>query len=152
MTAVDEHFNFLYSEVRRFQTEQNPSDNSRSLNAENLPKLLREIAVDVAQKEVDGLLRIAASRGVDTVGDLRRLFPYTHRVHDAYKGSDLRREPSPFELVACLLALNGVPEADHEGTIAAQIEYAMYWIQRIRGKAPLRPGPAEAATTNEPVA
>ena len=130
LSAIDEHFNFLGEELTRFQAEADVRDQD-PLNAENLPRLLAEMSLSCAQKEIDGLLKLAASRGVGTVGQLRRVGTPSkvELVRHTYLNSE-GRQPSNFEVVANLANLIGVeslPEQDER--IRAQIEFLKLWVQ-----------------------
>jgi ppGpp synthetase/RelA/SpoT-type nucleotidyltranferase len=73
LEAVDEHFNFIHDELGRLQTEVKEPEDDDVLNAENLPRSLREGDIACAQGDIDGLLKILASRGINRVGKLRTL-------------------------------------------------------------------------------
>jgi putative GTP pyrophosphokinase len=49
LEAIDDHFNFLFEELSRFQQEVSIDDRD-TLNAENLPGVLREMGIGCAQK------------------------------------------------------------------------------------------------------
>jgi len=70
LAAIDEHFNFLYEEQTRYRNEKDIRDTD-PLNAENLPAILNEFDLNCAQHEIDGLLKLLASRGIMVVKDLR---------------------------------------------------------------------------------
>ena len=124
LNAIDEHFNLLYEELSRFQEEVNYPD-TNPLNAENLPPVLNDLGVGCAQKEIDGLLKLLASRGFHVVGDLRKEASGRRLeiVRNTFR-STVGREPGNFEVVAGLAAIRGLLDVD---TIAAamrkQIEF-----------------------------
>lgn len=130
LSAIDQHFNFLFEELSRFQEESSFRD-SDPLNAENLPPVLSEVGVGCAQKEIDGLLKVLVSRGVATVGDLRSVA--TDRrltiIRNTYRREE-GRPPINFELVA---NLGNLVDLDDEGEmvarIKAQIAYLKVWEQ-----------------------
>jgi putative GTP pyrophosphokinase len=126
--GLDEHLDFLSQELARFQEEGYYSD-ADPLNAENLPSVLSELAIECAQHEIDGLLRILRSRGVSSVGVLRELGSrrMVEQIRDVY--SDMTgRQPSSFETVANLANVHGVEDVDEqEGRIRAQIAFLDAW-------------------------
>jgi putative GTP pyrophosphokinase len=69
LSAVDSHLDFLYQELQYFQSESQP-ESSDPLNAENLPSVLAEFNLRVAQRELGAMLSILEDHGVATVGDL----------------------------------------------------------------------------------
>jgi putative GTP pyrophosphokinase len=128
LTAIDEHFNLLFEELSRFQEEVTFAD-TNPLNAENLPPVLSELGIGCAQKEIDGLLKLLASRGSRTVGDLRdggsprRL----EIIRNTYRNSE-GRPPSNFELVAGIAAMRGLTdEHDMVAALRAQIDFLNAW-------------------------
>ena len=68
--AIDEQFALLYHR-QRIHRKQIEIDPEAPPNAENIPKALAEMGLSVAQDEVDGLLKVMASRGIETVGELQ---------------------------------------------------------------------------------
>jgi putative GTP pyrophosphokinase len=130
LSAIDEHFNFLGEELTRFQSEGEARDQD-PLNAENLPGVLADLALSCAQKEIDGLLKVAASRGVASVGDLRRAGTPSKidLVRHTYLNAE-RRQPNNFELVANLANIASVRDtAAQEERIRAEIEFLKLWVQ-----------------------
>ena len=128
LAAIDEHFNFLYEELLRFQEEVKIAETD-PLNAENLPTVLADAGAGCAQREIDGLLKLLVSRGVRTVRDLRNsasgnvldVIRHTYRNHEG-------REPVNFEVVACLAAVGTEKDqADVEAIVRAQIDYLKGW-------------------------
>lgn len=108
LTAIDEHFNFLYTELSRFQ-EIVAYEEFHPLNPENLPAVLNEIGVSCAQKEIDVLLKILASRGISLVGDLLsegtpRRIETIRNVFLGHKG----QLPTNFETIATLATIKGI--------------------------------------------
>ncbi len=73
LERIDEHFNFLFEELSRFQEEGNFQDSDQLRCFENLPAVLSGVAgpQGVAQQEIDGLLKVHVSQGLRTVGELR---------------------------------------------------------------------------------
>jgi putative GTP pyrophosphokinase len=68
--AIDEQFALLYDRQRmhREQITIRPEDLP---NAENLPRVLEELGLTVKQNELQGLLKVMASRGITTIGELK---------------------------------------------------------------------------------
>lgn len=128
LTAIDEHFNLLFEELTRFQQEVTFVEGD-PLNAENLPAVLRDINVGCAQREIDGLLKLLNSRGIETVGMLldvatgarMEIIRNTYRLQDG-------RSPDNFEIVASLAAIKGVEEQDKIiDSIKTQINFLKAW-------------------------
>jgi putative GTP pyrophosphokinase len=67
--AIDEQFALLYHRQRIHRETINISP-EHPPNAENIPRVLAEMGLPVAQDEVNGLLRIMASRGIKEIGEL----------------------------------------------------------------------------------
>ena len=128
LAAIDEHFNLLFEELSRFQEEVTPADNN-PLNAENLPPVLDELGIGCAQKEIDGLLKLLASRGFSTVGDLRaggttRRVEIVRNAYRSIKG----QTPGNFDIVAGIAAMRGLnQEQEMIGALKAQIEFLDAW-------------------------
>jgi hypothetical protein len=85
---------FLSLELQRFQKEAT-FDSESPLNAENLPRVLDEFGLVCAQREIDGLLKVLNSRGIPTVGGLRRIAS-DERIVDIYRESET--EPGTFDI------------------------------------------------------
>jgi hypothetical protein len=141
LNAIDEHFNLLFEELTRFQEEVNYKD-ADPLNAENLPAVLDELGTGCAQREIDGLLRMLNSRGIETVHKLREvgtpanieLVSNTFRRHE-------KRSPTNFEIVASIAALREIEEAESKITaIETQIEFLKAWESLKRKFDPRGPG------------
>lgn len=110
LIAIDEHFNFLYSELSRFQ-EIVSYDENNPLNAENLPAALNEIGVNCAQKEIDSLLKILSSRGINTVGELLKegTTSRIETIRNVFIGH-AGRTPENNEIVANLGAIKNIED------------------------------------------
>jgi hypothetical protein len=110
LNAIDEHFNLLFQELSRFQQEGIFRDVD-PLNAENLPPVLSELGIGCAQSEIDGQLKLLASRGIVSVGELREeatghrleLIRTTYREYRD-------RTPTDFETVAGVAAIRGLDD------------------------------------------
>lgn len=128
LSAIDEHFNLLFEELGRFQGEGAVGDDD-PLNAENLPGVLNEIGAGCAQKEIDGLLKLLNSRGIETVGALRetgtaRRIETIRHVYLAQEG----RSPRNFEIVASLPAIRELQDdAEIANVIQTQIQFLKAW-------------------------
>jgi len=84
-----------------------------------------------AQKEIDGLLKVMASRGIDSVGALRSLGTPSNveLIRHTYIHTE-GRPPSNFELVANLANLAGLTTENLKvERIRAQIEFLNLWVQ-----------------------
>lgn len=128
LAALDEHFNFLHEELARFQQEGNFGDHD-PLNAENLPYILREIGLGCAQNQIDGLLKLLFSRGIETIHELREVAAprRLELIRNAYL-QDGGRQPINFEYVANLANLEGVEEeTEVVERIRAHREFLEYW-------------------------
>lgn len=128
LTAIDEHFNFLYTELSRFQ-EIVSYDEGNPLNAENLPAALNEIGVNCAQKEIDGLLKILSSRGINTVGELLTGGTTTRieTIRNVFIGH-IGRTPTNEEIVSSLAAIKNIDdESAIVEAIKARIDYLDTW-------------------------
>lgn len=128
LMAIDEHFNLLYEELTRFQEEAIFRD-ADPLNAENLPAVLSELGITCAQREIDGLLKLLISRGVQTVGQLReggdsRTLDVISKAYKNLEG----RLPTHFELIAAIAAAQGMQEeSEITEAIKAQIDFLKAW-------------------------
>ena len=105
LIAIDEHFNTLGEELRDRQV---PSDLGAltPLNVENLPALLRECNAGCSQRELDGLLTILYSHGIETVSSLRD--SATPRRLEKIRNTYLvatKRVATGFEVVATLSSI-----------------------------------------------
>jgi len=110
LTAIDEHFNFLYEELSRFQREGIFAEDD-FLNAENLPPVLDKVGVGSSQREIDGLLKLLASRGFQTVGSFLEVASKENidLIRKTYQHQE-GRQPINFEVVACLAAIKGAKD------------------------------------------
>lgn len=133
LSAIDEHFNFLYEELLRFQEEVNYRD-SDPLNAENIASVLDEVGLSCAQQEIDGLLKVLFSHGIGNVHDFRAIAIPSHI--DAIRGthmSELGRPPKGFEVVANLAAAKGAKSIEElVERVRAQIKFLEAWLHLKR--------------------
>jgi putative GTP pyrophosphokinase len=133
LTAIDEHFNLLFEELSRYQQEVTYREND-PLNAENLPAVLSDIGVGCAQREINGLLKLLNSRGIESVGALTNLATpeLIDVIRNTYRASE-RRSPDNFEIVASLAAIHGVSdEALIIAAIKTQIDFLNAWEELKR--------------------
>lgn len=128
LTAIDEHFNLLYEELSRFQEEVIFNEDD-PLNAENLPAVLDQVGAGCAQSEIDGLLKLLKSRGIESVGALLEIaiaknIEMIRNVHRKHTGST----PQNFDTVASLAAIKDIEEEDKiKAAIEAQIDFLEAW-------------------------
>ena len=128
ISAIDDHFNFLYEELNRFQQEVRYHQED-PLNAENLPSVLAEFGLTCAQRDLNNIIKFLYSRGVERVGDLRSLA--SPRRLDIIRHTYLSvsgRPPTPLEVVASLAAVAGArTEQEEIRSIKSQIAYRGVW-------------------------
>jgi putative GTP pyrophosphokinase len=128
LCTIDDHFNFLYEELSRYQEEVTYKDTD-PLNAENVAAVLSEIGVGCAQREIDGLLKLLASRSVREVGHLRSLAKPSRLeiIRNTYR-SEKGRAPINFEIVANLANLSECQDDETAvDLIKTQIAYLEAW-------------------------
>lgn len=115
LSAIDEHFDFLNEELKRYQQEARWR-NTDPLNTENFAAVLAEVEIGCDQDEIDALLRLLFSRGVVCVQDFfdRVDFSRLQRMRQIYLKEE-NRYPTNFELVATIATLTG---AESEKEIA----------------------------------
>jgi putative GTP pyrophosphokinase len=130
LEAIDDHFNFLFEELSRYQNEVS-FDDTDLLNAENLPAVLGDIGIGCAQYEVGAILKIFVSRGVNRVGELRALaadsrIDMIKNVYRSFEG----REPINFELAANIANLAGTTrDVDVAARVRAHIDFLKLWTE-----------------------
>jgi putative GTP pyrophosphokinase len=128
LSAIDENFDLLYGELSRAVLDK-VHDQDEPLNAENLPAVLAEVGVGCAQRDINNILKLLCSRGVETVRDLlvlatpRRIDTIRNTYH-----SILGRHPSNLEVIANLAAVrSSKDEAEEILRIKMQIAYRGAW-------------------------
>lgn len=128
LAAIDEHFNFLHSELTRLQEEVEYRETD-PLNAENLPPELAAMGLGCAQSEINGLLKVLVSRKVPTVAALRMIS--TPKRLDIVRHTFWNvegRPPNNFEFVAHLAGLGDCnEEAEQVARIKEQIDFLNAW-------------------------
>jgi len=128
LSAIDEHFNLLKSQLTHFQhtSEYMPDD---PLNAENLPSVLEEMGVRCAQHEVHGLLKILASGGIETIRDfLTVATPSNVKLIGEEYRRELGRNARGTEIVSALVAMQDMESAsDRKAALADQLEIRKLW-------------------------
>ncbi|MDY0002389.1 MAG: hypothetical protein RBU30_13930 [Polyangia bacterium] len=128
LAAVDEHFNFLYEELSRYQ-EQSSFETEAPLTPETLPAVLSEVGITCAQRDINNIIKFLLSRGVETGKDLFELA--TPRRLEILRNtylSALGRLPVSLEIIATLAALGGAAdEAEETQRIKLQIAYRGAW-------------------------
>jgi len=128
ISALDEHFNLLYEELVQNQESVRYRDGD-DLDVENLPAALEEIGVRCAQRDINTILKLLHSRGINTVGDLLKIAAprRLETIRNTYMSS-VGRPPGTFELLATLGALKGIKKGESEiKRINAHIEYRKTW-------------------------
>ena len=127
LNAVDEHFNLLYEELIHNQ-EMARYEDADVLTSENLPAVLKGIGVQCSFKNLRGILKLLASRGITTVGNLlelgtpRRL----ETIRNTYLSST-GHTPGSFEIISTLASLKGSKPSSEIRRINAHIKYGMSW-------------------------
>ncbi len=126
--AIDEQLNLMYEEMNRFQ-EETSYESSDSLNPENIPSVLDEFGLHCAQRDINNILKLLYSRGVETVQALRDIATPQRLeiIHHTYL-KVLGRTPVSLEVAATLAALKGAEGHQEEvKRINSQIAYRGAW-------------------------
>lgn len=134
ISELDGRLAALYSELADQQLRGHSGADEDPLNAENLPRLLNAIGIECAQAELEGMLKVLASRGIKSIGDMRARAntEVVAEIHEIYV-EEARWRPSSFELVATLAMLG--PKPDRKEIAAAarlNIEYLEAWDETMR--------------------
>jgi putative GTP pyrophosphokinase len=128
LAVIDEHFNFLYQEMNRFQEAVTYGDND-SLTPENLPSVLSEIGVSCTQRDINNILKFLYARGVEQVHHLRQLATVDRldMIRHTYLAV-VGRLPEYLEVIASLAAVQGAKdEEDERHRIRNQIAFRGAW-------------------------
>lgn len=125
LRTIDENFNLLYEELNRSRDHRqyNLSDD---LSAEVLPSVLSEVGLGCNQRDINNILILLFSRGVETVGHLLTLASPSRQeiIRNTYV-SVTGRDPTNLEVVATLAAMHGATDEDEERRrIKLQIDYS----------------------------
>jgi len=124
ISSIDAQFNLLYEELIHNQEIAGYQESDR-LNFENLPKVLMEVGVKCSLQNLNPIMKLLASRGVNRVKDLLQIATprRMETIRNTYMSS-LGRAPGILELSAALAALKGVDDDEIETErIKSQIEY-----------------------------
>lgn len=105
LQAIDEHFDLIAEELARQQRAMKEIVDADTLNAETLPRALQEVRIPCAQKDIDGLLKILASRDIQTVGGLRSLADpnAVAAIRETWR-SQSGEEATNFDLISTLVS------------------------------------------------
>lgn len=111
--ALDAHFDFLNNEVAFLQANTDIEDDD-TLNAENLPRVLRGLECVILQREINGLIRVLQDHGVTTVGALKHIarLDLVEAIQTEYRALKDGRTPTAFDVVPVLLSLDVKAAAD----------------------------------------
>ena len=128
LAAIDEHFNFLHTELTRFQEEVDYQDGD-TLNPENLPPELADMGLGCAQNEIDGLLKVLVSRSITTVADLRRISTPSRLDLVRHTFWNIEgRPPKNFEFIAHLAAISDTEDNEEQvRRIKQQVLFLKAW-------------------------
>jgi len=132
--AIDEHFNLLYEELNQFQEELSYGGVD-AIDPANLPPVLGEMGIVVAQRDINNIIKFLYSRGLETVDEVRAMATARRLelIRNTYV-SVAGRLPANLEVIACLATLRGAPGHKEEvKRIKAQIAYRGAW-DTIRGE------------------
>ncbi len=124
LRVVDENFNLLYEELNRSYDERD-YETSDELTAEVLPLVLSEVGLSCNQRDINNILTLLFSRGINTVGQLLKLAaPSRLEVIGNTYVSVAGRDPSNLEIIATLAALRGAAShAESIRRIKLQMDY-----------------------------
>jgi ppGpp synthetase/RelA/SpoT-type nucleotidyltranferase len=124
LEAIDEDFNFLYEELNRSQDEQEYSA-STYLTAEVLPSVLAEAGINCNQRDINNILRLLYSRGIEKVQQILDLA--TPRRLEIIRNTYLSvagRYAVNLEIIATLASIYGAADEDEEiQRIKLQIDF-----------------------------
>lgn len=137
LSAIDEHFDFLYDRLSFLQTQSQVED-SGPLNAENLPAILATFEIPVAQDELGSLLQILVVWGVRTAGDLRERIS-TERlemIRRVVRSSGLSPNATAFHV---LTAVAMVPKRAKLDEVERQIRTNLAMVEMTRRTREIRP-------------
>jgi putative GTP pyrophosphokinase len=129
LSAIDQHFNFLYDELRRFQHDVEFEQHD-TLNAENISAALADCGVGCTQRDIDGALKALASAGVTSIGKLQSIATARRCdvIHHTYM-SEEGRVPTNFEMIAALASIGATPDPHDAELVRANIKMLRTWNQ-----------------------
>jgi ppGpp synthetase/RelA/SpoT-type nucleotidyltranferase len=132
LKVIDEHFDLLRMRLGRAQETAAPPGNKDQLNAENLPVLLLEMDLMADQREIDGLLRAMASRGIQSAGELRaRATPQRLALIRRQWLAETSRQAQTFDVVGVLGTITATAEdSELEQRIEEWAAVANRWRRR----------------------
>ena len=134
LTALDDHFDFVYDRLTYLQSTSNPQPPD-PLNAENLPRVLEDFECACQQSEIAGMLYILETWGVTTVEQLRtRARPdLVEALRSEYQRHRSGRATA-FHIVSALAHLGpGSTVADARRVLASNLKMVDL-TQRMRGE------------------
>lgn len=107
LSAVDDHFDFLYDRLTFLQSRANPEPQDL-INAENLPRVMDRVECTCEQDEIDGVLSILASNQIDTVEDFtsRARPEIVEEIRRTYGQRTHGQKPTAFHIVATVALLD----------------------------------------------
>ncbi len=121
--VIDEHFNLLYEELIHSQ-EVSHYQETDTLTFENAPKVLSKMGIQCALTELNPILKILNSHGIDVVKDLLEVGTPIRLVtiRNTFIAM-MGHAPSNHEIIGVLAALKGVDSKEAEiERIKSQIE------------------------------
>ncbi len=124
LRVVDENFNLLYDELNTFHDDRQYSTTDE-LNVEILPSVLSEVGLNCNQRDINNILTLLFSRGIDTVGELLELATPSRLqiIRNTYV-SVAGRDPSNLEVIATIAAVRGTSnDSEAIRRIKLQIDY-----------------------------
>ena len=121
LRAIDDNFNLLYEELNK-PHDGRQYDITDELTAELLPAVLAEVGLSCNQRDINNILTLLFSRGIETVGHLVELADPSRLelIRNTYI-SVAGRDPANLEVVATLAAMHDA--TDEAEAIKLQIDY-----------------------------
>lgn len=149
LSAVDDHFDYLYDRLQYFQARADPKADD-PLNAENFPRVLENIECLIEQDEIDPLLRILDARGITKVREfnIRAMPAVIEEIRERHAAANPQvGTPTAFFIVATLALLPERPTSrDIKEAVAFNLA-AQEMTHRLRAEEPADPaqGPDNGA-------
>ena len=122
--VIDEHFNLLYEELIHNQEGATYHD-SDTLTFENLPKVLMELGIQCALTDLNPILKILFSRGINKIGDFLKIATPRRLVtiRNTYI-STIGHAPNNLEFISALTTLKGAKTKEIEiERVKSQIDF-----------------------------